>query len=93
MKDLKRVFTRLVLPYWRDYIPYFIYAVIGMVISAGGASAIAYLVKPVLDEIFGNEKDLTTLNTAWKELKTNGLSSNEIAGKIGIIGGAALSEV
>ena len=37
---------------------------------------------PVLDEIFGNEKDLTTLNTAWKELKTNGLSSNEIAGKI-----------
>ena len=37
---------------------------------------------PVLDEIFGNKKDLTTLNTAWKELKTNGLSSNEIAGKI-----------
>ena len=37
---------------------------------------------PVLDEIFGNKKDLTTLNTAWNELKTNGLSSDEIAGKI-----------
>ena len=37
---------------------------------------------PILDEIFGNEMDLTTLNTAWKELKTYGLSSNEIAGKI-----------
>jgi len=37
---------------------------------------------PLLDEIFGNKKDLTTLNTAWDELKTNGLSSDEIAGKI-----------
>ena len=37
---------------------------------------------PILDEIFGNKKDLTTLNTAWDELKTNGLSSDEIAGKI-----------
>jgi len=37
---------------------------------------------PVLDEIFSKEKDLSTLNTAWDELKTNGLSSEEIAGKI-----------
>ena len=37
---------------------------------------------PILDEIFGNKKNLTTLNTAWDELKTNGLSSDEIAGKI-----------
>ena len=37
---------------------------------------------PILDEIFGNKKDLTKLNTAWDELKTNGLSSDEIAGKI-----------
>ena len=37
---------------------------------------------PILDEIFGNKKDLTTLNNSWEELKTNGLSSDEIAGKI-----------
>ena len=37
---------------------------------------------PILDEIFGNKKDLTTLNTAWDKLKTNGLTNDEISGKI-----------
>jgi len=52
MKDLKVVFRRLVLPYWHDYIPYFALAIFGTVLSAAGASASAYLVKPVLDKIF-----------------------------------------
>jgi len=52
MKDLKVVFRRLVLPYWHDYIPYFVLAVFGTILSAAGASASAYLVKPVLDKIF-----------------------------------------
>lgn len=52
MKDIKIVFRRLVLPYWKDYIPYFVLAILGTILSAAGASASAYLVKPVLDEIF-----------------------------------------
>ena len=36
----------------------------------------------VLDEIFSNKKDLKTLNTAWNELKTKGMSGDEIAGEI-----------
>jgi len=35
-----------------------------------------------LDEIFSNKKDLKTLNTAWNELKTKGMSGDEIAGEI-----------
>ena len=52
MKDIKVVFRRLVLPYWKDYIPYFALAIFGTILSAVGASSSAYLVKPVLDKIF-----------------------------------------
>jgi len=52
LRDIKAVFNRLVLPYWRDYIPYFALAIFGTVLSAIGASSSAYLVKPVLDKIF-----------------------------------------
>ncbi|WP_292657108.1 ABC transporter transmembrane domain-containing protein, partial [Nitratifractor sp.] len=52
MKDIKVVFRRLILPYWKDYIPYFALAIFGTILSAVGASASAYLVKPVLDKIF-----------------------------------------
>ena len=52
MKDLKIVLNRLVFPYLKNYITYLVLAIIGMVISAAGASSSAYLVKPVLDEIF-----------------------------------------
>jgi len=52
LRDIKVVFKRLVLPYWRDYIPYFALAIFGTVLSAIGASSSAYLVKPVLDKIF-----------------------------------------
>jgi len=40
------------LPYWHDYVPYFALAIFGTILSAVGASASAYLVKPVLDKIF-----------------------------------------
>ncbi len=46
-KILKR-FT----PYYKDYITYFIFAVIGMILASGGTAASAYLVKPLLDKIF-----------------------------------------
>ncbi|WP_457606768.1 ABC transporter ATP-binding protein [Nitratifractor sp.] len=52
MKDLKVIFRRLVLPYWKDYVPYFALAIFGTILSAVGASSSAYLVKPVLDKIF-----------------------------------------
>ncbi|ADV45914.1 ABC transporter ATP-binding protein [Nitratifractor salsuginis] len=62
MKEIKVVFRRLVFPYWKDYITYFILAVIGMILAAAGTSASAYLVKPVLDEIF-LKKDEAALHT------------------------------
>lgn len=60
MLDIKIVLKRLVFPYLKEYIPYFLLALLGMVISAIGTSASAYLVKPVLDEIFVN-KDVELL--------------------------------
>ncbi len=60
MKDLKTVFRRLILPYWKDYIPYFALVIFGTILSATGESATAYLVKPVLDEIF-IKKDVNAL--------------------------------
>lgn len=60
LKDIKPILNRLVLPYIRGYIPYFLLALLGMVLSAVGTAASAYLVKPVLDDIF-IEKNLDTL--------------------------------
>ena len=42
-------------PYFKDYIPQFIFAITGMLLASGGTAASAYLVKPVLDEIFINK--------------------------------------
>ncbi|MDD3463082.1 MAG: ABC transporter ATP-binding protein [Sulfurospirillaceae bacterium] len=39
-------------PFFKDYIFYFILAIIGMILSSGGTAFSAYLVKPLLDEIF-----------------------------------------
>jgi subfamily B ATP-binding cassette protein MsbA len=39
-------------PYFKEYIPQFVFAIIGMIAASLGAAASAYLVKPVLDEIF-----------------------------------------
>ena len=52
LKDIKIILKRLVFPYFKGYIPYFLLAIFGMILSAAGASASAYLVKPVLDKIF-----------------------------------------
>lgn len=52
MKEIKVILKRLVIPYFKGYLPYFLLAILGMVLSAIGASASAYLVKPVLDKIF-----------------------------------------
>jgi len=61
LKDIKIVLSRLILPYFKGYIPYLLLAIFGMILSAAGASASAYLVKPVLDEIFIN-KDVNALH-------------------------------
>lgn len=60
MEDIRNILRRLVFPYFKDYLPYFGLAVLGMLLSAIGASSAAYLVKPVLDEIFVN-KDVNLL--------------------------------
>lgn len=48
------------IPYYRNYIRKFIYAFIGMALVAGGTAGTAYVIKPVLDDIFIN-KDLEML--------------------------------
>ena len=60
LKDIKVILKRLVLPYFKGYLPYFLLAIFGMILSAIGASASAYIVKPVLDKIF-IEKDMDML--------------------------------
>jgi subfamily B ATP-binding cassette protein MsbA len=60
LKDIKVILKRLVFPYFKGYIPYFLLAIFGMILSAIGASSSAYLVKPVLDKIF-IEKDIDML--------------------------------
>lgn len=48
------------LPYYKNYIRKFIYAFIGMALVAIGTAGTAYVIKPVLDDIFIN-KDLEML--------------------------------
>jgi len=52
LQDFKIIFRRLIIPYFKGYIPFFLLAILGMIMFAVGTSASAYLVKPVLDEIF-----------------------------------------
>lgn len=56
MKDLLKQY----IPYYKNYIRKFIYAFIGMTLVALGTSGTAYIIKPVLDDIFIN-KDLDML--------------------------------
>jgi len=53
-------FIRQYVPYYKNYKRQFIFAVIGMIMVAAGTSGTAYVIKPVLDEIFIN-KDETML--------------------------------
>ncbi|WP_458701499.1 ABC transporter ATP-binding protein [Sulfurospirillum sp. 1307] len=50
-EGLKLVLKRFS-PYFKDYITYFILAIIGMILASSGTAASAYLVKPLLDKIF-----------------------------------------
>ncbi|CZE48028.1 ABC transporter ATP-binding protein [Campylobacter geochelonis] len=59
MNGVKEVFKRFS-PYIKDYIPQFTLAIIGMLMAAGGTSATAWLIEPVLNKIFIN-KDETLL--------------------------------
>ena len=62
LKDVLKRFG----PYFKDYIPHFIFAVIGMGLASGGTAVSAYLVEPVLNKIFveKNEKLLYLLPCA-----------------------------
>ena len=51
MEGIKLVLGRFK-PYFKDYIQYFIFAIIGMILASSGTAASAYLVKPLLDDIF-----------------------------------------
>lgn len=51
MRGIYNILRRF-FPYFKDYIPYFILSFIGMLFASLGTAASAYLVKPVLDDIF-----------------------------------------
>ncbi|NCB53561.1 MAG: ABC transporter ATP-binding protein, partial [Epsilonproteobacteria bacterium] len=51
MGGMKVIFKRFQ-PFFKDYIPYFVLVVIGMILSSGGTAFSAYLVQPLLDKIF-----------------------------------------
>lgn len=58
IKDVLKRFS----PFFKDYIPYFILAIVGMGLSSGGTAYSAYLVKPLLDEIFiAKDKEMLQL--------------------------------
>lgn len=62
LKDVLKRFG----PYFKDYTPHFIFAIIGMGLASGGTAVSAYLVEPVLNKIFveKNEKPLYILPCA-----------------------------
>lgn len=58
IKDVLKRFS----PFFKDYIPYFLLAIFGMLLSSGGTAYSAYLVKPLLDEIFiAKDKEMLQL--------------------------------
>jgi len=48
-------FIKQYIPYYKNYKRQFFYAIIGMIMVAVGTSGTAYVIKPVLDEIFINK--------------------------------------
>jgi len=48
-------FIRQYFPYYKNYKKQFVFAIIGMLMVAAGTSGTAYVIKPVLDEIFINK--------------------------------------
>jgi len=60
ISDEIKIFVKRFFPYFKNYKVKFTYAIIGMIMAAGGTALTAYMIKPVLDEIFIN-KDETLL--------------------------------
>lgn len=61
MLSIKGVLARF-FPFFKDYIHYFLLAILGMALSSGGTAYSAYLVKPLLDEIFiAKDKEMLQL--------------------------------
>lgn len=61
MSHLRTILSRF-MPFFKDYIPYFAIAILGMALASGGTAASAYLVKPLLDEIFiAKDKEMLML--------------------------------
>ena len=61
MRSLRTILSRFA-PFFKDYIAYFILAIIGMGLASGGTAVSAYLVKPLLDEIFiAKDRDMLML--------------------------------
>jgi len=50
-------FFKQYIPYYKNYIRKFIYAFIGILLVAGGTSGTAYIMKPLLDDIFINKDE------------------------------------
>ncbi len=50
-------FVKQYLPYYKNYKREFIYTFIGIMLVAGGTSGTAYVIKPLLDEIFVNKDE------------------------------------
>ena len=50
-----KAFLKQYIPYYKDYIGKFILAFIGIVLVAAGTSGTAYIMKPLLDDIFINK--------------------------------------
>jgi ATP-binding cassette, subfamily B, bacterial MsbA len=51
---MKNFFMQYI-PYYKNYIQKFVYAFIGMALVSGGSAGTAYVIKPLLDEIFINK--------------------------------------
>ena len=45
-------FFKQYIPYYKDYITKFLLALLGILLVAGGTSGTAYIIKPLLDDIF-----------------------------------------
>ncbi|NQY92550.1 MAG: ABC transporter ATP-binding protein [Campylobacteraceae bacterium] len=54
MKD----FFKQYIPYYKDYIGKFLLALLGILLVAGGTSGTAYIIKPLLDDIFINKDEV-----------------------------------
>lgn len=50
-------FFKQYIPYYKNYIRKFVYAFIGILLVAGGTSGTAYIMKPLLDDIFINKDE------------------------------------